>query len=309
MASRHSFILILLLLCGCGDGLRLNQMQVRGTIASYRPTPQIAEQLGIDFIYTHRPLADQLGVGRIRQLDLEVSFERLTGNLYVHPGQGNDRDLTQCDTLTLCLDIIADWSTAHRAHHALVVLIRPNGRDDLVDEALPRLEEAIRLSFERRQIITPAEVSNGYPNLRDAIAERGWPLIELTRGRTMFVLHDRGRTREAYLSGHSLDPAQPRVMFTLADSHNDPNAGFFSFGNVSVVNQPQVLDLVRRGFLVIASVYTPDAADFSIDAGVHFLATPYPDRLLPRGRIEGWPTACNPITTEGNCEPNMIEAP
>lgn len=308
MALRHSLLLALTLLCGCGDELRLNHIQTRGTMRSYWATPQRAAELGAVFEFTHRPIAEQPAAGRIRQFDFELSWVPHDGNFMVRGGNANDDVVSQCRDLGSCLEPLAEWSSRNRAHHAFVILLRPNLIDNLHEEgALRHLEVIIRQYFDRWQIITPGEVSAGYPNLREAIIDRGWPAIELTRGRTMFVLYDRDRTREAYLSGLNLDPAQPRLLFTLADSHNDPNAGFFSFPTVTAAKQQYIREMVNRGFLVHAITNTPEAVDIAIQNGAHFLSTLYPDQLLPRGRIPGWPTACNPVTTWQNCEPSMIE--
>jgi hypothetical protein len=308
MALRHSLLLSLALLCGCGDELRLNHMQTRGTMRSYWATPEHAAELGAVFEFTHRPIAEQPAAGHIRQFDFELSWVPHDGNFMVSRGNDNDNVISQCRDLGSCLEPLAEWSSRNRAHHALVILLRPNLIDNLHEEgALHHLEVIIRQSFDRWQIITPGEVSAGYPNLREAIIDRGWPAIELTRGRTMFVLYDSDRTREAYLSGHNLDPDQPRLLFTLASGSDDPHSRVVSFPTVTAGKQEIMSLRVRQGFLVHAITNTPEAVEIAIENGAHFLSTLYPDRLLPRGRIPGWPTACNPVTTADNCEPTMIE--
>ncbi|MCB9527201.1 MAG: hypothetical protein H6701_02220 [Myxococcales bacterium] len=207
-----------------------------------------------------------------------------------------------------CLETIAVWSRSHRQHHPLVITIQPNGRDNLY-QYLDVLQDEIAAIFQRWQIITPGEVTAGYPDLRTALAERGWPAIELSRGRTMFVLNDRGRTRDAYLAGRFLDPDEPRLLFTVADSPEVPYAGIFSFPDVTAANQAQIRALVEQGYLVRAITNTEDAVQRAIDNGVHFLSTRYPDDLLPPDRLGGFPSGCNPITTDETCDPSMIELP
>ncbi|MEZ4431510.1 MAG: Ca2+-dependent phosphoinositide-specific phospholipase C [bacterium] len=223
-------------------------------------------------------------------------------------GRGFETNLSQCNFAAQCLRTIAQWSRTHRQHHPLLIILQPNARDTL-EPWMARVEALISDTFQRWQIITPGEVTAGYPDLRTALAERGWPAIELSRGRTMFVLNDRGRTRDAYLAGRFLDPDEPRLLFTVADSPEVPYAGIFSFPDVTAANQAQIRALVEQGYLVRAITNTEDAVQRAIDNGVHFLSTRYPDDLLPPDRLGGFPSGCNPVTTDETCDPSMIGFP
>lgn len=311
MASRNIVLaLILSMSIGCGDELRLNDAQTRGTEYSHVASDRLFAVDGLSAPFTHHPLEVQMAADGVRQLDLSVSysFEDLT--LLARQGvlRDIDYDLTQCDLLAECMRRIATWSRSHRQHYPLIVMIQANGHDN-ISTRMNEVEDIIRRLFERWQIITPAEVTAGYPDLRTALAERGWPAIELSRGRTMFVLNDRGRTREAYLAGRFLDPDEPRLLFTVADNPDVPYAGIFSFPDVTAANQGQIRALVEQGYLVRAITNTEDAVQRAIDNGVHFLSTRYPDDLLPPDRLGGFPSGCNPVTTDETCEPSMIELP
>lgn len=298
----------LFLLMGCGDELRLNHIQMRGTEESHTATDPTAGDPQFPLPYSHHALVEQVGTYGTRYFELSTSYNPLTHTLEARTGWAHHSSYSQCDRLAQCLETIAVWSRSHRQHHPLVITIQPNGRDNLY-QYLDVLQDEIAAIFQRWQIITPGEVTAGYPDLRTALAERGWPAIELSRGRTMFVLNDRGRTRDAYLAGRFLDPDEPRLLFTVADSPEVPYAGIFSFPDVTAANQAQIRALVEQGYLVRAITNTEDAVQRAIDNGVHFLSTRYPDDLLPPDRLGGFPSGCNPITTDETCDPSMIELP
>lgn len=309
MTLRTVVILTATLFTGCGDELRFNHIQVRGTELSHVPSedsPLLDDSLPLAFY--HHPLETQLRSDGVRQIDLSLEYPLGGGSILARMGTVRTRDLSQCTFASECLETIAEWSRTHRQHHPLLVILQPNAHDTL-EPWMDRVESLVSDAFQPWQIITPGEVTAGYPDLRTAIAERGWPAIELSRGRTMFVLNDRGRTREAYLAGRFLDPDEPRLLFTVADNPDVPYAGVFSFPTVTAANQGQIRALVEQGYLVRAITNTEDAVQRAIDNGVHFLSTRYPDDLLPPDRLGGFPSGCNPVTTDETCAPSMIELP
>ena len=65
----------------------------------------------------------------------------------------------------------------------------------------------------RNKTITPADIQGDYPLLSDALANEGWPLLEDSRGKAIFVLLATGGMREIYLQ-HILQ-GQFRLVQTI----------------------------------------------------------------------------------------------
>lgn len=151
----------------CNDCVHLNHVQVLGTHNSYHIEPypgaldviaQIDPNAALSFEYSHRPLAEQLGVLGIRQVELDVFADPGPLPLFAAPigevltqGPGSvpiagmtspgekvlhiqDIDYrTTCLTLLACLQEIQVWSSANPNHLPILVLIE--AKDDAL--ALP----------------------------------------------------------------------------------------------------------------------------------------------------------------------------
>jgi len=200
------------------DGLRLNQLQLRGTHNSYHIQPKeplfsTLTQLSSQFLalqYTHLPLDRQFEEEGIRQIELDV-FADPDGGLYSErkvlfilgedtasgipeldePGfkvlHVQDLDFeTTCLTLIDCLQTAKGWSDAHPRHLPIMILIEAK------DDAIP---DPIQLGFTVPLIIGPeetdaldAEIRSVFPPDRMITPDdvrAGLPTLEeavLTRG-------------------------------------------------------------------------------------------------------------------------------
>ena len=89
---------------------------------------------------------------------------------------------------------------------------------------LEDIEQEIAQFWPLNKTITPDEVRGGSTSLKDAIATDGWPLLEDSRGKAIFVLLARGESRDLYVQNHpGLVGAR---MFTLSDEISDEAAIF-----------------------------------------------------------------------------------
>ncbi len=272
--------------------LRLNHIQVFGTHNSYKlyPHSDLVERLNeyvpgwADNInYEHRPLQEQLGELKIRQLELDI-FADPHGGMYSEPAGAlliadeeyirhpalmepgfkvlhtQDVDYrTTCFTLTSCLEVVRDWSLENQSHLPVMILIeakqgQPASRGQLtftaplqfdVDLAL-QIDEEIWSIFSRNHVITPDDIRGNYETLEMAVLENGWPTLGESRGKVIFALDNTDASRENYLSG--APNLEERAMF-VSSHPGVPSAAFIKM-NDSVQNFEQIRENAAMGYVI-----------------------------------------------------------
>ncbi len=300
---------------------------------------------GLD--YTHRPLAEQFSELGIRQIELDV-FADPEGGHYAHPAarsilQGlgkpagpdpNDRgqldkpglkvfhvqDIdyrTTAPTFLEALRQVRDWSKAHPRHVPILVLV------ELKDGALPALpthprpfgkavldsvDAEIRSVFGEEDFLSPDDVRGTSSTLRDAIRERGWPVLDGVRGQVFFALDNEGAIRSRYLEDHP--GLQGRAMFATVPADH-PAAAWMKV-NDPVADFDRIQSLVKAGFLVRtradantaqARTNDPSQRDRALASGAQFVSTDYPEPRLDlspyRVRLPGDVVArTNPVSPD-----------
>ncbi|AQR62674.1 hypothetical protein BZG35_14225 [Brevundimonas sp. LM2] len=255
------------------DDLRINQIQILGSHNSYRPYPDAAmlaavravaptEVAGLE--YGHPPLDQQLALG-VRQFEFDPVSDS-AGGLFAAPYADDPEALrimrapgakvlhippfdyrTDCLTLALCLQGVADWSDAHPGHPLLVILV--NNRDapePYTAEGLDAVDVTIRGVFGPDRLITPDRVRGDHASLRDAVLARAWPTVEAARGKVL-VVHDTGsRLNALYAEGHP--GLRGRAMFGFYPEDAD-EAAIFNIQD-PVAEGATIRRLVAQGFLV-----------------------------------------------------------
>ena len=304
------------------EPLRINHVQMRGTVNSYHTVLHDFEPELMGYI--HLPLGEQASQQGIRFFDFDLIPDRRAGidldpAVTDHPSD----DETQCISWRWCLRELADWMDAHPGHPLIVVMVgeaflfaTTHGLHYQLDD----LEAAINASFALDRILTPAEVRGGYDSLREAITDSGWPTVEATRGKAMFILNDRALARAAYILYGGLNRERP-LLFRIGDPDHadDPHAGdevVFTF-EPELIDDPWYFDtdpadldrieaLAAAGFLVHAISDAPEMIGRLRAAGAHFIGTRFPDAAF--GAIpETGPTVCNPVTMPDGCGPGVIQ--
>jgi hypothetical protein len=273
--------------------LRLNHVQVLGTHNSYHIEPRPAllaaiagfdPQAAASMEYTHRPLAEQLGLLGIRQVELDV-FADPDGGLFAVPlgpifVQGfpdpikpellppglkvlhtQDIDFeTTCLTFVSCLQAIKAWSDANPGHLPVMVLVEAH--DEAVSAppglppftvpvpfgaaALDEIDAGIRSVFSDDQLITPDDVRGERATLEQAVLKDGWPTLNESRGRLLFALDNTDQKRDLYLDGHP--SLEGRVLFTSSPP-GSPESAFVKV-NQPLGNEAFISDLVAAGYIV-----------------------------------------------------------
>jgi hypothetical protein len=177
---------------------------------------------------------------------------------------------------------------------------------------LEDVEEQINLAWPLEKIITPDIVRGEHPDLSTAVTTVGWPLLDESRGKAIFILLGGGDLRDEYHSQHpNLEGA---TMFTMS-SEGTPEAAIFSDTN-PVGNAERIRELVESGYIVRsraddaedgeADNNETERRDAAFSVGAHSISTDYPAQV---DGIEYWvdhPVSCNPITAPPDCSIERI---
>jgi hypothetical protein len=315
-------MLPLLLACGGADGprapghplddvLTFADLQAKGTHNSYHTITN-----GIPALqYEHAPLGVQLEDQGVRQFELDVAWDLASeGHLVYHLpliDQG-----TTCERFTDCARALFDWSSARPGHHPLFVLIetKDGWEDDTGPSRLDALEDELLSVWPRERLVTPADLRRGHADLRTALADEGWPTLGELRGRALFVLHDGGARRDAFVA-QDLDEA---VLFP--DAMGDAEQPWSAVHTMNDPNDPRIPEVVGRHHLVrtradgdLVEVYAEDVTnrDAALASGAHFVSTDVP---VPDPRWDyvveipgGTPSRCNPLHAPPECTSEDVE--
>jgi hypothetical protein len=296
------------------EPLRLNDLQMKGTHNSYHLKTPGVSAIQPEYNFTHADLdvqADRLGV---RQFELDV---------YLVPGMGLRvyhtpwDSATNCEGFTGCLTVLLNWSIAHPSHAPLWIFVEPKDLPAVVEEfdILEMMNAEIGQAWPAELRISPSDVQGDATDLRTAVTESGWPLLESSRGKTLFVLLDKTEIRDLYVDRNPT--LENQSMFAIVDEDH-PLASVISFTNPDSHGE-RLRNASEAGFMVRTR---PDAATveaqtvnytrfgLAVASGAHFLATDFPgnDRGLDYAiwLAEG-PVMCNPITAPSHCTTRDIE--
>lgn len=299
------------------NALRINHVHLRGTTNSYHTVDHDVdpELLG----YIHLPIAEQARRQGIRFFDFDLNPDREAGRVLEPEVTDDPLDGdTTCPTWYECMRHFKPWMDDNPRAGLVVFLVGESwlfATTPGLHFQLDDLERAIVRHIGRERVLTPADVRRGRPTLRDAIREVGWPTVQRTRGKAMFVLNDRALARERYIERGGLEP-DDRLLFLIGDPDraDDPETG----DEVVFTFEPEFVDfpwffetdradlgrieaLARSGYLVHGISDDRGMITDLRAAGAHFVGTRFPERLgeiPPTG-----PVACNPVTRPDGCDP------
>ena len=302
--------------------LRINHIQMKGTHNSYHLAPIGPTIRAYD--YSHDPLDVQAEEQGVRQFEIDVWWDA-RGQLYVYHNQYDVR--SNCITLEECLTTLLDWSNQNQEHVPLMIWIEPKewveqSTDNTVvidlQNMLENIEQEITQYWPRNKTITPDDVRDGSETLSKAITENGWPLLDDSRGKAMFILLSSGDLRQSYYEKYpGLNGSR---MFTMSEPGSSEAAIFSDTDPIG--NGDEIEALVRDGFIVRSRADNAEDGEAdnndtsrleaAISVGAHSISTDYPEEVdgieywveIP----EGTPVACNPISAPIDCTPERVES-
>tara|TARA_B100000900_G_C20600386_1_gene725276 strand:+ start:2760 stop:3788 length:1029 start_codon:yes stop_codon:yes gene_type:complete len=301
--------------------LRINHIQMKGTHNSYHLAPIGPTIRAYD--YSHDGLDIQAEEQGVRQFELDVWWD-LRGQLYVYHNQYDSR--SNCATLEECLGTLLNWSNQNEEHVPLMIWIEPkewveqSTDNTLIMEMqnlLQIIEEELIQYWPRNKTITPDDVRDGEETLSTAIIKNGWPLLEESRGKAIFVLLSSGDLRQSYYDNYpGLNGSR---MFTMSEPGSSEAAIFSDTDPIG--NGDEIEALVRDGFIVRSRADNAENGEAdnndttrlqaAISVGAHSISTDYPEEVegidywveIPNGN----PVACNPISAPIDCSPERVE--
>jgi hypothetical protein len=322
------------------DMLRVSDIWSIGTHNSYHlRSPLYPNGPPHDFDYAHEPLDVQLDEQGVRKFELDVFWDAEEEFFHVHHFNFFDQN-SNCTPLTMCLEVVRDWSLAHQGHHPIFIFIEPKGlffpsmpnvisdepicdRPDHVICHYDELDAEIRSVLDPPGgpdiLLTPDEVRGTNTTLREAILMDGWPTLREARGQIVVVMLDEGIDRAGYVEGHA--SLAGRAMFVTSQEGRDDAAVLKIDGPVSGFDRIQ--GLVALGYVIRTRADSLDDAqandttnrDAALASGAQVISTDYPvPGILENGYFAaipgGTPSGCNPITTFGiECVSEDIENP
>ena len=317
---------------GFYDGaLRVNQLQALGSHNSYHkyPLPPID---GIQQLqYFEDPLDVQLQSQGVRQfeLDLHVNIAP-AGTFSVVHIEGVDENTT-CKAFVDCLRTIKTWSDAHPQHIPIGIQLELKNADIVlanlpyrpwVAADLDTLDATIRSVFGADSLLTPDDLRGRHATLPEAIAADGWPTIDGSRGKAIFVMDNSGTFRTWYRTGH--DALENRVIFTNADpgaadaafiKRNNPTGDFNDIQ--SLIAQGYITRTRSDADTVEARANNTAPRDAAFASGSTWVSS---DFVVPGRAFDifgtsylvqvpgGTPARCNPINAPSWCTSNLIES-
>ena len=321
--------------------LRLNHWQVLGSHNSYhveQPADIIEIYKQFDpeaytLAYTHEPLTQQLDEQEVRQFELDV-FADPAGDLWRPLGRPGfkvfhieqiDMD-SNCEVLVDCLSQVKGWSDVHRDHMPIAFLLEIKDTADIpgppdalpiTSELLADLDDEIRSVFPADRLITPDDVRGSRTTLEEAVLQDGWPTIDESRGKVMFLLDNK---RNEYLAGTTT--LEGRVAFTPS-APGQPDAAFLKL-NDPIGDFDVIQSAVAAGYMVrtrsdlpVETAISGDTSmrDAAFASGAQWVSSDYPvPGLSSRWGTDyvaqipgGTPARCNPVSAPVGCENVLIE--
>jgi hypothetical protein len=293
------------------SALRMNQLQALGTHNSYHEARWLFPR---NLDYSFDELDVQASEQRVRSFELDLQFKGARFDVY---HAWNDPRST-CRKLTDCLRTLRAWSDAHPTHQPLVVLLEAKDDIDDVDPAayVSTLESTIQSIWPQERLVTPDLVRGDAPTLREAVTQRGWPLLDSVRGRAMFVLTGSSELQSFYTGGgRSLDG---RLAFVSSSSD-------MPYGSFLVMDDPRadgaaIRTAVAAGFFVRtradAGMKEPRAGDHTrleaaLESGAQIISTDFPAKVDGIDYVatipDGNPSRCNPVVPVPGCTSAMVE--
>ena len=163
---------------------------------------------------------------------------------------------THCATFVSCLQTIRRWSDNNPGHLPLFILINVKESGADIDDGVQpivfgraeydALDEEILSVWPRDRLVVPADIVQPGRTLRESVLAHGWPSIEASRGKLIFIFDGNTRQSDSYREGHP--SLANRVMFAAVHESQDEAA--ILVVNDPVAEQARIRGLVDQRFIV-----------------------------------------------------------
>lgn len=313
--------------------------------------PKVADDLD----YSHPPLDVQLDRG-IRQIELDIYADSKGGryshpvwprfmaaakippdadfdpqHLFDRPGfkvmHVQDLDYrSNCQPLLECLRIVRRWSQGHPGHLPIFILIETKESrerdymtvpEPFTPEVFDALDAEILSVFAKDEIITPDQVRGDHETLEQAILKDGWPCLQESRGKVIFLM-DQRKAGPAYLAGHP--SLRGRIIFTNARP-GEPDAAFVEV-NDPLGDPKEIPNLIKKGYIVrtradadLHEAVKNDTRmrDAALASGAQMVSTDFAfEEKATTGYAVRFPNPgiarCNPVNATRGCDSGILES-
>ncbi len=294
--------------------------------------------------YQHLPLQQQLELG-LRHLELDVLADP-AGGLYLHPAAEQwlaksllsaeyktklqqpgfkafhipDLDFaSHCPLFQDCLRQLLQWSKQHKNHLPIVILLNvkesgvAGGIQPLIltTKDYAQLDQEIRAVLPEDKLLTPDFVRKPGLSLQQTVLTQGWPSLDSSRGRFVFLFDGQPKQLELYRSQHP--SLAGRVMF----GNYPPDSAEAA---MLLQNQPEqqfdaIEKLVQQGYIVRTrsdefhpTAYSIARRDKALQSAAQIISTdfyPQAPQQTPDGKAVQFPDRslwrCHPKLTDSPC--------
>lgn len=243
-----------------------------------RDTSRTAETLE----YHHIALSDQLNLG-LRSLELDVFIDEAGGKyaeplgLQLAPLQTarpydpykkmttpgfkvlhiQEVDFrSTCLLLTDCLAELKYWSDTHPDHEPIFITINAKDEGIFVENStvpdqftsahFDKIDQVIMDGLGREKLIIPDDIRGDQPTLMDAIRKIGWPSLDQSKGKFVFILDENAAKIAAYTKDH---PALKGQLMFVNAIPGSPESAILII-NDPVKDQDRIRQLVEEGYIV-----------------------------------------------------------
>jgi hypothetical protein len=231
-----------------------------------------------------------------------------------------------CHTFVACLTTVRTWSKQHPKHLPIFILVETKeGEMKEMPEAVKTepftpavfdaLDAEIRSVFKRGEFIAPDEVRGSAATLEAAVLAGGWPTLEKSRGKVVFLM-DQHKAGPIYAEGHP--SLHGRILFT----NSDPGMPETAFVEQNDGTRDAIDALVKKGYLVRtrtdegteqARTNNTTRRDLALSTGAQLISTDYPTSEPSQwtsfsvGFPDGLVARCNPVNKPAVCVDSLLE--
>lgn len=248
------------------DSRPLNTLSMKGTHNSYHVGPPLL--FHPSHAYSHPALYEQLDRDGVRAFELDIHKSPFTGQFEVYHIQGID-EVSTCYSFKRCLDQLKQWSDHNDNHEPVFIWLEVKAFSG--GAKIPNLDALDAFLFEHmgEKLLSPDSFKQPYSNVRERIETAGWPTVDESRGKFIFILLNGEDYMESYTYG--LQDINGRAMFPRVGEELF-NSSWAAFAKGSVIDDEALALAKSLGIMTAANACsastTPERCAEQLSAGV-----------------------------------------